>query len=80
MELFGGVLLGLIPLLCILALIKNQINYSIRIKWLDEVFNCEDWLQYHKEFQRLDYDSTFFDMKLSRHIPFKDYVNKRINK
>lgn len=66
--------------LCLIALIKNQINYSIRIKWIHELYDHPEWYYYQQEFTRLSYDKTFWDLTLWKHIPFKDYVKKNVIK
>lgn len=73
----------LISILCtvlltgILALIKNHINYNIRMKWLDEVFGKPDWFEKQKLFWLYGYNETFLDMKLWKHIPFDEYVKSK---
>lgn len=66
-----------IPVLGAIALIKNQINYSIRIKWLDEIFDDSDWHEKHKLFYQYDYNKTFMDIKLWRYVPFDEYIKKQ---
>lgn len=71
MEIILGVLL-IMFVLCILALIKNEITYSISIKWIDEKYEHENW----RDIKVPGYMSMFLNPFLWRHIPLERY-NKR---
>jgi len=62
--------------LCIIALIKSHINFTIRMRWIDEIFSDSNHNAMLCKFNSITYQKTFLDFTLWKHIPFKDYLNK----
>lgn len=65
--------LGLI-FLCLVGLVKNEIIYRIRMRWIDEKYVT----QLHS-LELPSYMATFFDITLWWYVPLEEYLNKKKN-
>lgn len=65
--------LSTLIVLCIIALIKNQITYSIRKRWIDDIYHYRVDLRFS---DLPDYDSVFLDLTLWRYVPLDKYLKK----
>ncbi len=75
MSLFISVIVILVGLT---ALIKNNINFNIRVQWIDEIFFDENWRELLVQFNvPYSYGRTFADLTLWRYISFKQYLKNK---
>lgn len=63
--------------LCVIAGIKNQITYKIRVSWIKEIHNRSDWQELCKLFDKISYNDVFFDIRMWREISFEEYLKKK---
>lgn len=58
--------------LCVVAFIKNEINYRIRLKWIEEIYKDADWFELRKKLP--EYGTTFRDLTLWKYKSFNSYI------
>lgn len=63
---------------CVLLLWKNNINYSIRIKWLDDVYESVKSQDGKYKWSDIPhYDKTFLDFTLWKYKPLDKYLKNK---
>lgn len=68
----------LIAVLCVVGLIKNELTYRIRSKWIEQIYSSPNWFDLRKHLP--EYSTTFWDMKRWTYISFEDYLKSKENK
>ena len=69
------VLIAICFLLCLAVLLKNEIVYRIRKRWIDEIYDSQVNGDGALEWGHLPtYDQTFYNPFLWKYKPLKEYL------
>ena len=64
----------------ILVLIRNELTFSIRESWIDEIFKEEDWRTLKSKFDKISYEIILLDFSIWGKISFQEYLKKKAKK